>query len=80
MKRNVVAATMTGDSSLTRISKRTAWLATLSAELFGGALAGVVAPEIGGELSSDGDDRFLAGGAGGLSPFGEEEEPLWMGG
>ena len=35
MKRNVVTATITGDSSLTRISKRTAWLAALSATLFG---------------------------------------------
>src|SRR5262245_28548586 len=46
----------------------------LEAEFFRGALAGVEAPEVDGELAGDRDDGFLACGAGGLCAFGEDEE------
>ena len=53
------------------------------AEFFCRAQAGVEAPEVDSELAGDGDDGFLARGAGGSRSFGEDGEPLvnrWIGG
>ena len=53
------------------------------AELFGGALAGLPAPEVHGELSRHSDDGFLAGGSGGACAIGQDGEAFvdgWVAG
>jgi hypothetical protein len=55
------------------------WL-RLQAELCRGALLGVEAPEIEGELASDSDDGFLPCGARDGSPLARMESRLRIGG
>jgi len=59
MKKNVVTETITGDSSLARISKRTAWLAALSATLFGLSNPFSTALGDGREFSRSGSRDFM---------------------